>query len=256
MQLTRSSAIRIIIAEANELNCQLVQSAFRSRASRVEVVATAVAYDGLVGLLHEHKPDIIIVSVRLQEGPLEGYHVLRDLHLLHLNTRAIMLLDSRERELVVDAFRCGAHGIVFRDEPLETLGKCVHAVYQGQVWANSLHLTYVLEALTQTMPVKLQDARGTDLLSRRQEDVVRLVSEGMTNREISQQLGLSEHTVRNYLFRVFDKLGVSTRVELVLYCMQNKQRGFATDHREAALGPVITSRSSIASGGLKRQSGD
>lgn len=62
--------------------------------------------------------------------------------------------------------------------------------------------------------------------------------------------------MRNYLFRVFDKLGVSTRVELVLYCMQNKQRGFATDHREAALGPVITSRSSIASGGLKRQSGD
>jgi two-component system, NarL family, nitrate/nitrite response regulator NarL len=256
MQLTRSSAIRLIIAEANELNCQLVQSAFRSRNSRVDVVATAVAYEGLFELLHEHKPDIVIVSVRLQEGPLEGYRVLRDLHLLRLNTRAIMLLDSRERELVVDAFRCGAHGIVFRDEPLETLGKCVQAVYQGQVWANSLHLSYVLEALTQTMPVKLQDARGADLLSKRQEDVVRLVSEGMTNREISQQLGLSEHTVRNYLFRVFDKLGVSTRVELVLYCLQNKQRSFPMDNGEASFGAVILSRNNIAIGSSKRQSGD
>jgi DNA-binding NarL/FixJ family response regulator len=68
----------------------------------------------------------------------------------------------------------------------------------------------------------LQDARGLNLLSKRDENVVRLVSEGLTNRQISSDLGLSEHTVRNYLFRIFDKLGVSTRVELVLYCLQDR----------------------------------
>jgi DNA-binding NarL/FixJ family response regulator len=140
-------------------------------------------------------------------------------------TRAVMLLDTRERDLVIDAFRCGAHGIVFRDEPLETLGKCIHAVHQGQVWANSQQLGYLLEALSLTMPMRLQDAHGMNLLSKREESVVRQVAEGMTNREISAHLKLSEHTVRNYLFRIFDKLGVSTRVELVLYCLQERQNG-------------------------------
>jgi DNA-binding NarL/FixJ family response regulator len=134
-----------------------------------------------------------------------------------------MLLPSRDRELVIDAFRCGAHGVIFRDEPLEILSKCIHAIHQGQVWANSQHLGYLLEALGRTKPMHLQDSRGTRLLSKREEAVVRLVADGLTNKQISNELTLSEHTVRNYLFRIFDKLGVSTRVELVLYCLQDKR---------------------------------
>jgi DNA-binding NarL/FixJ family response regulator len=95
-------------------------------------------------------------------------------------------------------------------------------VHQGQVWANSEHLGYLLDALGHAKPLHLQDSRGLNLLSKREENVVRLVSEGLTNRQISSDLGLSEHTVRNYLFRIFDKLGVSTRVELVLYCLQDR----------------------------------
>ena len=152
----------------------------------------------------------------------EGYRVLRELRLLHARTRAIMLLESRSRETVVDAFRFGAHGVIFRDEPLETLAKSIHAVHQGQVWANSEHLGYLLDALTHALPLRVQDARGVNLLSKREEDVVRLVAEGLTNREISHRLRLSDHTVRNYLFKIFDKLGVSSRVELVLYCLQQR----------------------------------
>jgi DNA-binding NarL/FixJ family response regulator len=77
-------------------------------------------------------------------------------------------------------------------------------------------------SLAQVKPLRLQDARGVNLLSQREEKVVRLVAEGLTNKQISAELGLSEHTVRNYLFKIFDKLGVSTRVELVLYCLQEK----------------------------------
>jgi len=222
LQQSRSSAVTVFIAEANSLNCQLVASAFRSRSARVSVIGSAVASAVTLALLREQHPDIAIISAQLQDGTLEGYRVLRELRSAQSSTRAIMLLDSRARELVVDAFRYGARGVFFRDEPLETLGKCVHAVHQGQVWANSVQLVYLLDAFGQAKPLRLRDARGVDLLSKRQEDVVRLVSEGMTNREISLQLGLSEHTVRNYLFRVFDKLGISTRVELVLYCLQQR----------------------------------
>jgi DNA-binding NarL/FixJ family response regulator len=219
-----SSDVKVLIAEADEMNCQLVEAAFRPRRNRVTVVARAVASDHAIDLLKETQPDIVIVSAELQDGPLEGYRVLRELRILQCRTRAIMLLRSREPGFVIDAFRYGARGVIFRDEPIETLSKCIHAVHAGQVWANSLHLGFLVEALVQATPLCLKDAHGMDLLSKREEDVVRLVADGMTNKDVSAQLGLSEHTVRNYLFRIFEKLGVSTRVELVLYCLQARQR--------------------------------
>jgi DNA-binding NarL/FixJ family response regulator len=222
VQQVWSSVVTVVIAEANQLNCQLVESAFRSKRTHVAVVASAIDSRQTLALLKEREPDVAIISAQLESGPLDGYHILRELHSLQSKTRSILLLGSRERELVIDAFRCGARGVVFRDEPLETLAKCIHAVHRGQVWANSQHLGYLLDVLSQ-MPMRLHDAHGMDLLSKREGDVVRLVSEGLTNRGISAQLGLSEHTVRNYLFKIFDKLGVSTRVELVLYCFQERQ---------------------------------
>lgn len=219
---SQNNVVNVIVAEASEMYCQLVESAFRTRRFRVSVVASAVESVRAVSLLKERQPDVAIISAQLHEGPLAGFGVLRELRALQSKTRAVMLLSSRERGLVIDAFRSGAHGVIFRDEPLETLSKCIHAVHQGQVWANSQHLGYLLEALAQVKPLRLQDARGANLLSKREEKVVRLVAEGLTNRQISVELALSEHTIRNYLFKIFDKLGVSTRVELVLYCLQEK----------------------------------
>jgi DNA-binding NarL/FixJ family response regulator len=221
-QQSWSSVVSVVIAEANQLNCQLVESAFRSKRTHVAVIASAVGSQQTLALVKEREPDVAIVSAQLETGPLDGYHILRELQALQTKTRSILLLGSRDRELVIDAFRCGARGVVFRDEPLETLAKCIHAVHRGQVWANSQHLGYLLDVLSQ-MPMRLHDAKGMELLSKREGEVVHLVSEGLTNRGISVQLGLSEHTVRNYLFRIFEKLGVSTRVELVLYCFQERQ---------------------------------
>ena len=216
------NVVNVIVAEASEMYCQLVESAFRRRRFRVSVLASAVKSVHAVTLLKVHEPDVVVISDHLQEGPLAGFAVLRELRALQSRTRAVMLLSSRERPLVIDAFRSSAHGVIFRDEPFETLSKCIHAVHQGQVWANSQHLGFLLEALAKVKPLRLQDARGANLLSQREENVVRLVAEGLTNRQISAELELSEHTVRNYLFKIFDKLGVSTRVELVLYCLQEK----------------------------------
>jgi DNA-binding NarL/FixJ family response regulator len=223
------SCINVVIAEANRLNCQLVESAFRVRRLGVAIVASAIESQRALMLFKEREPDIAVISSQLGDGPLEGYRLLRELRSLRSKTRCVMLLASREPNLVVDAFRCGAHGVVFRDEPLEVLGKCIHAVNSGQIWANSQLLGYLLEALTQAAHFDLRDARGMGLLSKREIDIVRLVAEGLTNRAVSAELGLSEHTVRNYLFRIFDKLGVSTRVELVLCCFQERKQSLLGD---------------------------
>jgi DNA-binding NarL/FixJ family response regulator len=80
---------------------------------------------------------------------------------------------------------------------------------------------------------------GSNLLTKREEGVVHLVAEGLTNREISHQLNLSEHTVRNYLFRIFNKLGTSTRVELALYANNLRLlRGISEDEREELASPL------------------
>jgi DNA-binding NarL/FixJ family response regulator len=222
-QPLRSSIVNILIAEANHMNCQLVEGVFRPRRNRFAVVGAVVSSDHALALLRETDPDVAIISAQLAEGPAEGYRVLRELRSSGCRTRAIMLLDSREREVVIDAFRSGARGVIFRDEPLKTLSKCIHAVHRGQVWVNSQHLGYLLDALGQAAQLRLQQSLLRELLSKREADVVRLVAEGLSNKEVSEQLGLSEHTIRNYLFRVFDKLGVSTRVELVLYCLQERR---------------------------------
>jgi len=128
-----------------------------------------------------------------------------------------MLLDTSERSQVVEAFRAGARGVFARSESLKSLAKCISCVSQGQIWANTKELRFLLEALGEALPLRVIDARGTELLSRREQEVVRCVAEGLSNREIAQRLGLTEHTVKNYLFRILDKLGVSKRVEVVLY---------------------------------------
>ncbi|HTX13710.1 MAG TPA: response regulator transcription factor [Candidatus Baltobacteraceae bacterium] len=217
-------SVRVLVAEASFLHCQMVENIFRPKRTGIVIVASSLDYRDTLAQIKEYAPDVAVISARLREGPLEGYRVLRELHLLRSKTRAVMLLDSRDRDLVVDAFRCGARGLVFRDEPIETLGKCIHVVHRGQVWANSENLGHLLEAFGKAMPFRFDDSNGASLLTKRERDVARLVADGLTNREVSKQLGLSEHTVRNYLLRVFDKLGVSTRVELVLYCLQQRQQ--------------------------------
>ncbi len=216
-------AISVLVADANQMYCQLMASAFKRSRYRFTIVGCAIDSMGVRRALEERHPHVATISSNLQDGPLAGFEVLRELRTSHPKTHAIMLLDSSEPDLVVDAFRGGARGVFCRDEPFESLCKCIYSVHLGQIWAKSQELCYALDALAQAAPLRIVDAKGAKLLTKRQEDVVRLVAEGLTNREVSRQLNLSEHTVRNYLFRVFEKLGISSRVELVLYALNQRE---------------------------------
>jgi DNA-binding NarL/FixJ family response regulator len=165
----------------------------------------------------KEKPTVVVISAELDDDKRKGFEIARELHASHSETRVVMLLDSSERSQVVEAFRTGARGVFSRSESLNSLARCIQCVSEGQIWANSKELRYILEALGEALPLRVVDTRGAALLSRREVEVVRCVAEGLSNREIAQRLGLTEHTVKNYLFRIFDKLGVSKRVEVVLY---------------------------------------
>jgi DNA-binding CsgD family transcriptional regulator len=92
---------------------------------------------------------------------------------------------------------------------------CIHRVHEGKAWVSHDQLTLVLEALAATPKIRALDGKGMSLLSKREVQVVRCLAEGLTNREIAERIGLSQHTIKNYLFRIFDKLGVSNRIELL-----------------------------------------
>ena len=166
--------------------------------------------------------DVAIISSSLRDGPEAGFSLLKRLSQANPLLCCVMLLDAGDKDLIIKAFRSGALGVVERDHSYELLCKCVYSVYRGQVWANSQQLKYLLEALVTGIPGKLTDAQGNVLLSAREEQIVSLVAEGMKNREIAELLGLSEHTVKNHLFRIFERLGISSRAELILYLFSHR----------------------------------
>lgn len=158
------------------------------------------------------------------------------------DVKTVILLNAQERNLVVDAFRAGARGVFFLSQSnFKSLCRCVEQVQAGQIWANSSELTEVMEAFTQLAPMRVINSDGMRLLTNREEEVVRLLAEGMQNRDIAKELKLSEHTIKNYLFHIFDKLGVSSRVELVLYAVSNAGRmpspDAADNQRPTSFGP-------------------
>ena len=214
--------IDLLIADDSPMDCELLKSVFtRSRLS-FRVVGCAVSVAEIIGCMNSCEVDIVLLSESLQDGPLEGFRVLNNLHASFPRTHFIVLLKSAKEDLVVDAFRAGARGVFCRMEPLPALCKCVSAVFEGQIWANSSQLRAVLAAFSSTAPLRLVNSQGRLLLTKREEEVVKLVVVGHTNREVADKLGLTEHTVSNYLFRIYEKLGISTRVELVLYSLKSR----------------------------------
>jgi len=211
-----SEMIRVLAADSTRMNSQLLATALE-RDKRFQVLETAPDARSIVASVLKEKPAVVVISAELDGNPRRGFEVAREVRAAHGEIRIIMLLDTSERSQVVEAFRAGARGVFSRAESLKSLAKCICCVHEGQVWADSKELRYLLEALGEALPLRVIDARGTELLSRREQEVVRCVAEGLSNREIAQRLGLTEHTVKNYLFRIFDKLGVSKRVEVVLY---------------------------------------
>jgi two-component system nitrate/nitrite response regulator NarL len=186
----------------------------------ISIVAVSNSSKEAIRLLESSQPDIALINAHLDDGPLTGYQVLQHLQLACQKTAAIMLIPGAERDLVIDAFRGGARGVFCRIQSLKQLSKCIRTVHGGQIWADNQNLDFLLEFLTELKPLRLlKPGGGMGRLTQRETEVVQLLTDGMSTREISRTLKVSEHTIRNYLSVIYEKLGVSSRVELALYAI-------------------------------------
>jgi len=217
--------IQLLIGENCRLNCDLMAAALCRYRRRVSVVACATDSAQILKAYAAKKPDVCIVSSHLRDGSSSGISVTRELHAAYEEARVLMLIDSPERGAVVEAFRSGALGVFPRDGAFGDLYLGIQKVSAGQIWANNEQLQYLVESIADAGSPVVTDSKGNPLLTRREQSLVDLVAQGRTNRDISRELNLSEHTVRNYLFRIFNKLGTSNRLELALYAINHKEAG-------------------------------
>jgi len=219
-----TACVSVLVADADFMSAQLLAAELARGRQDIKIVGVSSDSTETIRQVEKRQPDVALINTHLQDGQMTGYRVLQSLPKACPKTAAIMMIPVCDRDLVVDAFRGGARGIFWRAHTLKLLSKCVRTVHGGQIWANNQDLIFLLEFLTQLKPLRVvKSGGGMDLLTPREAEVVRLLAEGMSTRELSQKVGVTEHTVRNYLSNIYDKLGVSGRVELALYAITREE---------------------------------
>jgi len=209
------TAVRVLIADSGLIQSQLLTRALRGRRD-FQVSAVALEATALRDFLQLNPTDVVLLA----GNRTPDLSLLRWLHISYPEVAPVLLVEHYNRDVVISAFRSGAKGLfLFSEASFRALCKCILCVSRGEIWINNEQMHHLLEALSEVPTLRVVNAQGRPLLTPREEQVVALVADGLSNRQVAEELGLSEHTIKKYLLRIFDKVGISSRVELVLYAV-------------------------------------
>jgi two-component system nitrate/nitrite response regulator NarL len=221
------SSIRLLIADRNFMGSQLLAEAL-DRDPRFEAFAvTTLTSTDILLASSAHEPRVAVISADLDGVPRKGLQIARALNAHYRNVHIVILIDASAPESVIAAFRCGAKGVFCRTKPMTEFFACIERVSQGEIWANSVETEYLLEAVRNVPSCHGIENEGVRTLSKREIQVAERAAQGYSNKQIATEFLLSEHTVKNYLARVFEKLGVSNRCEL-LFLLFKEGNGLAS----------------------------
>jgi DNA-binding NarL/FixJ family response regulator len=182
-----------------------------------QVIGEAEDGKEAVEMVQKLMPDILLLDLKMPN--LSGIGALEALGDKNKTTRVIVLTASEDEAAVVQAMRMGTAGIVLKQTATELLIKSIRKVYDGEIWLDSRMTTAVMKEFSQPAPVR---EPIKTVLSTREREVVALVCQGFRNKEIAEKMFISEQTVKNHLHNIFDKLGVSDRLELALFAIHKK----------------------------------
>jgi DNA-binding NarL/FixJ family response regulator len=215
-------SIRVLALDSSSFTRELLKSSLEQYG--LEVVCSGTTLDEVEAALAAVKPEIVLVYCRCcAEGRYaEGMNTLRRIAEMAPSSPMIVLLEDNEKEGPLESFRAGAKGVFRRSQPVPQLVRCIQAVAAGQVWASSADLNLLLQAFASTRPLQCINANGENLLSSRERQVLDFIAEGLSNHEVAERLQISEHTVKNHLYKMYEKLGISTRVELILFAITSR----------------------------------
>ncbi|MBI5282069.1 MAG: response regulator transcription factor [Candidatus Solibacter usitatus] len=187
----------------------------------IDVVGDAADGRELIEKVGDLQPDVILLDLRMPN--LDGLGALQTL--VHTNSKAkvIILTASEDKNEFVQAMKLGCSGIVLKQTSADLIVKSIRKVYNGEIWLDSNTTAAVMRQFA--APGELggssssSRARERSPLSTREREIVALVAQGYKNKEMAEKMFISEQTVKNHLHNIFDKLGVSDRLELALYAI-------------------------------------
>jgi DNA-binding NarL/FixJ family response regulator len=216
--MTPAAAISIVIADDHPIFRDGLRRLLEAETD-LRVVGMAGEGDEAVRLVREHKPDILLLDLAMPRR--SGLDVLRDLSADPTGARAIVLAAIVDEKQMVEALELGARGIVLKDTTTSLLLKCIRIVIEGQYWVGREAVSGLVDGLRQARQQRHERAAGRYGLTDRQMEVVTAVVAGSTNRAVAEGLGISEDTVKQHLTSIFDKCGVSSRVELAMFAVDH-----------------------------------
>ena len=211
--------IRVVLADDHPI----VRDGLRKLLSLeddIQVVGEASDGHEVVRVVQELNPDIVVLDLRMPN--LDGLGALQTLSTLEVKPKVIVLTASEDKNEFVQAMKLGCSGIVLKQTAPELIVKSIRKVNAGEIWLDSHTTAAVMRQFAQPAEVMgSHPARGRERspLSQREREIVTLVAQGYKNREMAEKMFISEQTVKNHLHNIFDKLGVSDRLELALYAI-------------------------------------
>jgi two-component system, NarL family, nitrate/nitrite response regulator NarL len=220
-----SSKIRIVVADDHPIFrdglCKLL-----ALEEDFEVVAQAQDGRQVLDVLQQYAPDILLLDLKMPG--LDGLATLQRLQAVKNRTRVIVLTASDDKNEFVQAMKLGTSGIVLKQTATEMLIKSIRKVHAGEIWLDSHTTAAVIRQFVAAddtpppaNPQSSNRERERSPLSQREREIVALVAQGFKNKEMAEKMFISEQTVKNHLHNIFDKLGVSDRLELALYAIHN-----------------------------------
>ena len=208
--------IRVLMADDHVIFRQGVRKLLEEE-DDISIVGEAANGNECVLMMANVKPDILLLDLNMPDK--DGLTVLEELNFDSLPTQVIVLTATEDDREAVRAMRLGARGIVLKQSASDLLVKSIRRVYSGEIWLDNRITAEVIKAFAKSSDGEAR--RDKPLLSDRESQIMRLVAQGQRNKEIGQNLFISEQTVKNHVHNIFDKLGVSDRLELALYAIHH-----------------------------------
>jgi two-component system, NarL family, nitrate/nitrite response regulator NarL len=215
----RRDVIRVVLADDHPVVRIGVRNVLAAHGN-FSVVGESENGQDTLNLVFDLRPDILLLDVQMPQ--VDGFEIVHRIATEARSTHVVLLTASIENDQLTDAFQAGARGIVMKNSLTDQIASAITSVHEGAFWVDGRRVGQLAEVLGELRQQAKQEHVERFNLTRRELEVVGLIVKGLSNREIAKQFQLSEETVKRHLSNIFEKLGISTRLELAILAIERK----------------------------------